>query len=298
MDDAQPLMFTTRKQQTLAGSVQVEGFGYWSGRDIRVEFRPAEVGSGRVFIREDLPGQPRIPARVEHRVETPRRTTLQCGEARVEMVEHILAALAGLQIDNCEIAVNETEMPGCDGSAIPFVEAFDSVGLVTQEAPQPQRVVPELLRLGSEETWIEAAPPTGERTLLRYHLDYGRSSFIGRQTVELVLTPESFRAELAPCRTFLLQAEAEWARSQGVGVRTSYRDLLVIGEHGPIDNELRLEGECVRHKLLDLVGDLALAGSDLIGRFRASRSGHRLNAELLRALLGQTEAPETRRRCA
>lgn len=294
-------MFTTRKQQTLAGSARVEGFGYWSGRDIGVEFRPAEAGTGLVFVRHDLPGRPRIPARVEHRVETPRRTTLQCGEARVEMVEHILAALAGLRVDNCEIWVDETEMPGCDGSALPFVEAIDSVGLVTQEAPQPQRVVRELLRLGSEETWIEAAPPTGERTVLRYHLDYGRSSFIGRQTVELVLSPATFRTELAPCRTFLLQAEAEWARAQGVGLRTSYRDLLVIGEQGPIDNTLRLEGECVRHKLLDLVGDLALAGCDLIGRFRASRSGHRLNAELLRAFLGQTERNETAdswRRCA
>ena len=110
-------MFTPRKQRTLAGTAVVEGFGYWSSRDVRLEFRPAPVDTGIVFVRKDLDGSPRIPADVAHRVEVPRRTTLQCGEARVDMVEHVMAALAGLQIDNCEVWTNEPEMPGCDGSS-------------------------------------------------------------------------------------------------------------------------------------------------------------------------------------
>lgn len=291
-------MFTARNQRTLAGSAAVEGFGFFSGRDVRVEFRPAEAGTGIVFVRGDLPGRPRIPVNVEHRVETPRRTTLCRGDARVEMIEHVLAALAGLHIDNCEIWSDAAEMPGCDGSSLPFVEAFDAVGTIEQDALRPQRIVSEPIRLASGESWIEACPPARDRHVLRYHLDYSGSAAIGRQDFELAVTPESFRSELAPCRTFLLEEEARQARCQGLGQRATHRDLLVFGDHGPIDNELRFADECVRHKMLDMVGDLALAGCDLIGRFRASRSGHRLNAELVRAITSGAALGRCWKRCA
>lgn len=291
-------MFTARNQRTLAGSAAVEGFGFFSGRDVRVEFHPAEAGEGIVFVRSDLPGRPRVPVNVEHRIETPRRTTLCRGEARVEMIEHILAALAGLRIDNCEIWTDAAEMPGCDGSSLPFVEAFDAVGTVEQDALRPQRIVSEPIRLVSGESWIEACPPAGNRCVLRYHLDYSDCAAIGRQTFELAITPESFRSELAPCRTFLLEEEARQARCQGQGQRATHRDLLVFDDKGPIGNELRFPSECVRHKMLDMVGDLALAGCDLIGRFRASRSGHRLNAELVRAITNRAVLGECWKRCA
>ncbi|NUQ66287.1 MAG: UDP-3-O-[3-hydroxymyristoyl] N-acetylglucosamine deacetylase [Pirellulales bacterium] len=291
-------MFTARNQNTLAGPVAVDGFGYWSGRDVRVEFRPARIGAGIVFVRGDLPGQPRIPARIEYRVESPRRTTLRRGDARVEMIEHIMAALAGLRVDNCEVWADAPEMPGCDGSALPFVDAFDTVGIVAQDAFRLQSVVCTPVRIVDGESWIEAYPPAGERSVFRYHLDYGLDNAIGRQVFELAVTPESFRHELAPCRTFLFKSEADEARSRGIGWRATYRDLLVFGEDGPIENELRFASECVRHKVLDMVGDLALAGCDLIGRFRASRSGHRLNSELVRALVHQAEFAQCRKRCA
>jgi UDP-3-O-acyl-N-acetylglucosamine deacetylase len=222
-------------------------------------------------------------------VETPRRTSLRCGDAVVEMVEHVLAALAGLKIDNCEVWVDEAEMPGCDGSALPFVQALDAAGIVEQDAVAPRRVVCDVLRLGGEESWIEARPIGSATPVIRYLLDYGLCSAIGRQTFELALTPESFRSELAPCRTFMLKAEADWLLAQGLGRRATPRDLLVFGDDGPIDNRQRFPDECVRHKLLDMVGDLALAGCDLAGRFLACRSGHRLNADLVRALLTRTE---------
>ncbi len=134
-------MYAQRKQQTIAAPVTVEGVGYWSGEDVRVEFCPAPIDTGIAFVRADLPGAPRVPATVYHRVEIPRRTTLRCGEAGVEMIEHVMAALAGLQIDNCEVWVDRPEMPGCDGSCLPFVEALRSAGVLPQEALRRRHVI-------------------------------------------------------------------------------------------------------------------------------------------------------------
>ena len=289
MDDLPLAMHTMRPQRTIGRRACVAGFGYWSGRDVCLEFRPAEVDAGIVFVRGDLKGCPQIPAQVAHRVETPRRTSLQCGPARVDMVEHVLAALAGLQIDNCEVWTDEPEMPGCDGSAMPFVAALQAAGFVAQQVPRPRLAVCQVIRLGDERSWIEARPTASAAPVLRYQLDYGPSGPIGRQAYEIALGPESFRAELAPCRTFVLKAEADQLQAQGLGRRATFRDLLVFDQDGPIDNHQRFPDECARHKLVDMVGDLALAGCDLIGRFTAYRSGHRLNADLVRTLLAQTE---------
>jgi UDP-3-O-acyl N-acetylglucosamine deacetylase len=298
MDDLQSLMDTSAKQRTVAAPAAVEGFGYWQGRDVRVEFRPADAGTGIVFVRSDLEGCPRIAARVENRVETPRRTSLRCGSVGVDMIEHIMAALSGVGVDNCEVWVDAAEMPGCDGSALPFVEAIDAAGIVAQDAPRARQVVRDVLRLENGRGWFEVRPHSPEETLLRYQLDYGEGNSIGRQSFELVLTPDSFRRELAPCRTFMLKSEADWLLSQGLGQRATCRDLLVFGDDGPIDNELRFPDECVRHKLMDMVGDLALAGCQLFGSFSACRSGHRLNAELVGALRTVAEIVIPWRRCA
>ncbi|MEM8944704.1 MAG: UDP-3-O-acyl-N-acetylglucosamine deacetylase, partial [Planctomycetota bacterium] len=126
-------MSDSRLQNTIAHPVAVCGYGFWSGQQVQVEFRPAAVGSGITFVREDLGMDARVPANVEHRIEVPRRSNLELGRARVEMVEHILAALAGLQIDNCDIVVDAAEMPGCDGSSIAFIQALDSVGITEQD---------------------------------------------------------------------------------------------------------------------------------------------------------------------
>jgi len=298
MDDWQSRMQPLRNQQTIAGPAQVRGVGYWSGRDVCVEFRPAPADTGVVFVRHDLPGHPRIPALISYRADIPRRTALCCGEAGVGMIEHIMAALAGMQIDNCEIWVDQPEMPGCDGSALPFVEALDAAGTVSQVAPRASCRVRELLRLGDSNAWIEVRPsPTGQTTY-RYELDYGSGNPIGRQSLEVTPSPESFRHELAPSRTFMLEAEARALLAQGLGSRATCGDLLVFGPDGPIDNQLRFPDECVRHKLVDLMGDLALAGCDVIGHFTAYRSGHRLNADLVQAILARQAADRSLRRCA
>jgi UDP-3-O-acyl N-acetylglucosamine deacetylase len=287
-----------RTQRTIAKTVSVTGFGYWSGLDVTVEFRPASPDSGVVFVRRDLSQPIRIPAHVTHRIETPRRTTLVAGSASVEMVEHVLAACAGLQVDNCEIWVDGSEMPGCDGSSLAFVEALLRARIVPQTRRRPQLIVTEPVRVGDERCWVEARPAPGEILSLRYNLDYGPKSPIGRKSYRAHLSPDLFARELAPARTFLLEEEANWLQQQGLGKRVSCRDLLVFGPTGLIDNALRFPDECVRHKALDLVGDLALLGCDLVGQVVAHRSGHRLNAELVRALLVEGQLVCERRKSA
>jgi len=297
-------MDPTRNQQTIANTAVVEGVGYWSGREVRVEFRPAAIDTGIVFVRDDLQGRPRIAASIDNRTETPLRTTLRCGVAGVDMVEHIMAVLAGLHVDNCQLYVDQPEMPGCDGSGMPFVEALDAAGIVEQDAVRPQRIIRNVIRRGNEQSWIEARPlPRNStcgagKTILQCEVDYGQGNPIGCQSLEILLSPESFRKELAASRTFVLQREAEALQARGLGCQATYKDLLVFGPDGPIDNQLRYEDECVRHKLVDMVGDLALAGCDLYGRFVAYRSGHRLNAELVRAVLAEDEEHRELKRCA
>ena len=291
-------MEATRNQRTIARPALVAGIGYWSGRDVRVEFCPADPETGIVFVRTDLQDRPRISATIENRTETPLRTTLRCGDAGVDMIEHVMAALAGLQIDNCEVRIDQQEIPGCDGSSLPFVEALDDVGAVEQDALRGQLVVRDTVRLGDRRSWIEIRPSPSAETILQCKLDYGRDTAIGRQKFCISLSPETFRRELARSRTFVLEHEAAALQAQGLGKRATCKDLLVFGPDGPIDNRLRFPDECVRHKILDMVGDLALAGCDLIGRFVAYRGGHRLNAEVVRAILARAETPEVLQRCA
>jgi len=290
-------MLALRNQRTISQPVSVFGFGFWSGRDVHLEFRPATPDSGITFVRTDA-GEARIKAVVANRIETPRRTTLSYGRASVEMVEHVMAAFAGMQIDNCEVWVDEAEMPGCDGSSMPFVEALRQAGMVEQSAPRPQLVVRNVTRLGDEDAWVEARPSADGGLHVKFRLDYGSRNAIGRQSLQLAITPDAFRRELAAARTFVLEEEAQWLIARGLGTRATHQNVLVFDNDGPVANELRFRDECVRHKTLDLLGDLALAGCDLVGQFVAHRSGHRLNAELVKALLVEEEIVDGRRRSA
>jgi len=287
-------MVALRQQNTISRRAMVSGVGYWSGRQVEVEFRPASAGAGITFVRHDLVTPARIPAAVAHRIESPRRTTLTCGPASVAMVEHVMAALAGLQVDNCEVWVNSEEMPGCDGSSQAFVEALELAGIVAQPAKRDVLSVEGVIRLGDERCWIEARPNPEPGMLLEVCIDYGVGSPIGRQSLSLSISPDRFRRELAASRTFMLKSEADILQQQGLGTHVRPTDLLVFDEEGPIGNQLRHPDECVRHKMLDLVGDLALAGCDLDGHFLAHCSGHRLNAEMARRLLAERECGQLR----
>ena len=279
-------------QQTLARPVSVRGLGYWSGLEAEVQFHPAPEGTGRVFVRSDLPHQPRIPVCVGNRIEVPLRTVLALGTASVEMVEHILAALAAAGIDNCEIRVNRAEMPGMDGSSLAFTRAIQEAGVERQHSSRPRLIVRSPIRLGDDASWLLAEPAVSSEFYVRYELDYPDAPAIGRQVFALEVTAESFSRELTSARTFLLEREANWLRQQGLGRHVGMQDLLVFSDEGPIDNTLRYSDECVRHKTLDLIGDLALSGCELVGRFTAHRTGHRMNAEMVRQLLHSAELVE------
>ena len=288
-------MYVPRQQRTLAGTATVSGFGYWSGADVRLEFRPAPPSSGITFIRRDLGPQARIRAVVGNRIEVMRRTVLRNGNVSVEMVEHVMAALFGLHIDNCEVWTDAAEMPACDGSSLAFVEALTAAGVALQNETRRALVVREVTRLGGPDSWVEARPSPTNSLSIKFHLDYGPGNPVGKQTLTLPITADSFRRELASSRTFLLKSEADWLLAQGLGKRVTPQDLLIFDVAGPIDNQLRYRDECVRHKALDLIGDLALADCDLVGHFVAHRSGHRLNADLVRSLLSEAAPSEARR---
>lgn len=272
-------------QRTLARPASVPGRGYWSGQAVHVTFQPTPAHHGIQFARTDLPGSPRIRATADARVEIPRRTCLKGDAAQVDMVEHVMAALAGLAIDQCLVEVDGQEIPGCDGSSQEFVEAILNAGIQQLDASRKVCHVRKTIRVGDEHSWVEAQPVDDNRLCLKYNLSYDADGPIGDQSLEYRNTPTAFRQELAPARTFILAAEAEWLQSQGLGAGVTTADLLVFGPNGPIDNALRFEDECVRHKTLDLMGDLALSGCDWVGKFVSYRSGHRLNAELVRMLL-------------
>ena len=278
-----------RMQHTLAKPAIVEGFGFWSGQDIRVEFHPARVGSGLVFVRVDLPNQPVIPVTPDCHHIKPRQTSLACGDAQVNMIEHVTAALVGLQIDNCEVRVNGAEMPGLDGSSQIFVAALLKAGIITQPATRPKRVVYKKIRVGDDQSWIEAKPSYNGETKFVYHLDYGNDNPIEPQSYRFVFCPENFILQLMSCRTFLTKAEADQLLAMGLGSRVSPRNVLVFGENRqPIDNTKLFPDECARHKVLDMLGDFSLGGCDWVGEFVAWRSGHLLNVECVRKLLKKT----------
>jgi UDP-3-O-[3-hydroxymyristoyl] N-acetylglucosamine deacetylase len=268
-----------RTQATIRRPVSVAGRGYWSGRPVRVEFQPAAADSGVVFVRTDGGSPVRIPAAVEHRIEAPARTNLAAAGVRLEMVEHVLSALVGLGVDCCTVEIDAEELPGLDGSALGFVAALDDAGVESLGAPLEPLVVAESFRVGDDSAWIEVSPPRFAGLSIEYELDYGPGP-IGRQTLAVRITPESYRDELAAARTFIPLEEAARLRAAGLALDVGLQDLLVFDEHGPVGNTLRWPDECVRHKVLDLVGDLALVGRPVHAHVRAFRSGHRLNGAL------------------
>ncbi len=280
-----------RPQRTLRRPVVVEGVGYWSGLRSRVELRPAPAAVGVVFVRRDRCPSVRIPARLDRRVDAEARTNLASGAARVEMVEHVLSALAGLGVDCCEVSVDAAEMPGLDGSSRAFVEAIDSVGFEEVGAPCEPIVVDRAIRVEDGRGWMELSPPRFEGLSVEYLLDYGDGP-IGRQRCAVDVTPENYRVELAGARTFLGVQDAERLRASGRGLHVEFSDLLVFGPEGPIGNTLRWPDECARHKALDVVGDLSLAGRPIHACVRSSRSGHRLNAMAVARVLALAAAGE------
>ncbi len=273
------------RQRTIEHETELSGRGLFTGFPVHVRFKPAPGDAGITFVRTDQPVPVRIAAHVDNLTKRARRTSLRNGTAAIETVEHCLAAVRGLGIDNLIIELDNAELPAADGSAKPFVDALSAAGVVDLPADRQVLRVTEPTRVAEDDAEVVAWPGEGDKLEVIYELDYGAGSPIGHQIYRFTLEGSSFCEQIAGARTFVLEEEAQALRSAGLGTHLTYEDVLVIGRDGPIENRYRYENECVRHKILDLIGDLMLAGSFVCGKIYARRSGHHLNHELVRKLL-------------
>ena len=279
-----PLQTTPTLQHTLNTAIDCVGIGLHSGRRVRMALLPAQAGSGIVFRRTDLGRD--IPADFRHVADTRLCTLLGLAEdpaVRVGTVEHVMAALSGAGVHNAVVALDGPEVPILDGSADGFLFLIDCAGVVAQDEMAASIEVLRRVRVTDGDAFAELRPAAfGLDMALSIAFD---AAAIGRQALTLRLTPETFRAELARARTFTVAGEVEQLRAAGLALGGSLDNAVVVdGARVLNPGGLRMADEFVRHKLLDAVGDLALAGAPLRGRFVAHRSGHALNNRLLRAL--------------
>lgn len=276
-----------RWQNTIARSTVLSGFGFFTGAEVCIRFLPAEPDTGIVFRRTDLPGAPSIPATLDYVLPRQRRTAIGSGPAVVEMTEHVMAALAGLQIDNCTVELDGPEPPGCDGSSLDFANALCRANIVQQAAHRRVITIRHEVTIRDEagNQQIRLLPQTRSAGMtVSYTLNYGSDSPIPAQHFSIDLSPELFFDDLAYARTFVLEQEVAYLRSQGYGQRVTAKEILIFGPGGVVGNKLRSLDECARHKTLDCVGDFALLGCDINGIIECRRSGHRLNAEAAQRL--------------
>lgn len=283
------LQATGDTQRTLAASIGCVGVGLHSGRKIRIALKPLPAGSGIVFRRIDL--DPRaggidIPARHDHVVDTRLCTVIGSpnrADCRVSTVEHLMAALAGCGIHNLLVEIDGPEVPILDGSSASFVFLIECAGVVDQDAPVAHIEVLRTVRVEHGAAFAELRPSVFGFDMA-LSIDFAAPA-IGKQALSLRLSAESFRDELSRSRTFTMVQEVDALRAAGLALGGSLDNAIVVdGDRILNPAGLRMENEFVRHKMLDAVGDLSLAGAPLSGRFVAHRTGHALNNRLLLAL--------------
>ncbi len=280
-------------QRTIQRPAEVSGQGLFSSRPVKARLCPAQGNTGIVFVRTDLPKPGRVSASIANlAADQDRRTSLRDGSVAVETVEHVLAAINGLGLDNLVVELNAPEAPGTDASPRPFAEALLEAGIAEQQVEKRAHVIDTPIAVSEGDAMLAALPGEEEFLDILFDLDYGAVKSIGRQVLGFRLYADDFLTQIAPARTFLLKQEAEEFQARGWGPHLTPRDLLVMGPEGPVDGQLRFPDEHVRHKIADLVGDLALLGRSLRGRIVAYKSGHRLNHQLVRRLSEQIAARE------
>jgi UDP-3-O-[3-hydroxymyristoyl] N-acetylglucosamine deacetylase/3-hydroxyacyl-[acyl-carrier-protein] dehydratase len=275
------------RQRTLAAPVVQEGTGLHSGGHVRAEIRPAGVDTGIVFRRVDLEGCPTVRAEVGSVTGVDWETVLGTGECSVRTVEHLLAALAALRIDDAEIHLEGPEPPALDGSSNPWCEALRDAGIVELDRPAVTLVVESPTHVVEDDSIYTVVPYDGFR--VSGEIDFEHPS-IGRQFASAVVDSEGFCEEVGAARTFGLEAWREPLHEKGLALGASYSNTIVLTEQGLADEStLRFPDEFVRHKLIDLVGDLALVGMRIRGHVLAVRPGHRGNVALARRLAAEAE---------
>jgi len=271
------------RQRTIAEKVSCTGIGLHSGRPVQLVLYPARVDTGIVFVRTDRAHPVEIPATPAALCRSHLATTLGCGDATIDTVEHLLAALHALGIDNVRVEVDGPELPGMDGSAAPYVFLLRSAGIFEQRAPRRVIRVRRPIEIRDGDRWIRIDPARSLRITYGIHFDH---PLIGRQRLRnVVVEGERFEREIAGARTFGFaeQVTALWRAGRARGA--SLENTVVLGGDRVLNREgLRYPDEFVRHKVLDLVGDLALLGAQLQGHVRVERGGHALHQRLVAAL--------------
>jgi UDP-3-O-[3-hydroxymyristoyl] N-acetylglucosamine deacetylase/3-hydroxyacyl-[acyl-carrier-protein] dehydratase len=277
-------------RRTIERSTTLEGVGLHLGVPVRLTFHPAPANHGVVFRRSDLEGSPTIAARVENALLTQRRTQLGEDPVSVHTVEHVLAAVAGAGVHDLLIDLDGPEPPIMDGSAAPFLDGLREAGFRDQPGLVPVLTIPGPVRLTDGESSYEAWPSASLE--LEVSIDFPHP-LIGRQQDRYCVTAATFAEELAPARTFGFVREVEQLRSAGLIKGASTANAVVLDEREVLDTELRWPDEFLRHKAMDMVGDLALAGGQVCARIIAKKPSHRGTVQLLRAMVAERERERT-----
>ncbi len=278
-------MAGSAQQRTIGSRATVSGISLFTARPSDCIIRPAPIDHGVVFVRDGI--QTRVgadaicrdPVHPAFATIPPRCSAVGTGDSSVWLVEHVLSAIAGLGITNALIEVDHRELPIMDGSSIAFVESIRSAGVVEQGADSDAVRIDTTIRVEQGDSWVEATP--AESTSYEYTIDYGEDSPIAQATVRWDGDPDDYADRIAPARTFCLKHEAEMLQSAGLFTHLDEGDMLVLDEDGPIGTTLRDPRECAHHKLLDLIGDMALIGKPVLGRIKAHKSGHSMAHELV-----------------
>lgn len=272
------------KQKTIKTDVKITGVGLHTGNQINVILKPADVGFGITFIRTDLEGAPAIkacPESISQHTELPRCTSIGAQGIYIHTVEHLMSALCGLGINNVIVEIDGNELPGLDGSSKDFLNAIKKGGVVEQDKDVEFIEVREPIGVIDKDSSVFIFPADDFK--VNYSLSYAHK-FLGSQFFSTVISEENYEKEIAPCRTFCLESEANELKKMGLGKGADFQNTLVMGDNGPIDNTMRFDNECVRHKVLDFIGDLYLLGKPIKGHVFATKSGHKLNFDLLKKI--------------
>ncbi|MGQ9602973.1 MAG: bifunctional UDP-3-O-[3-hydroxymyristoyl] N-acetylglucosamine deacetylase/3-hydroxyacyl-ACP dehydratase [bacterium] len=272
------------KQRTIAGEASFSGIGLHSGERVRIKFKPAPPNSGIRFVRIDLEANPEIKADVTntHTDSLSRRTVITSENTSVSTVEHVMAAIFGLGIDNLLIEIDGAELPESDGSCLPFVELLRKAGIVELDQGKQFVEVDSPISVSSDGAQLIALPYPGFRITFTISFDH---PLIGAQHASYEITEEIFEKEIAPARTFAFLKEVEALRDRGLAKGGSLANSIVVGDDRLVNPEpLRFRDEFVRHKILDLIGDLGLVGFPIRGHIIALKSGHTLNIELVKKI--------------
>ena len=278
-----------RQQRTLKTAIEYSGPGLHSGEDVKVRILPASPETGVVFTRTDLPDSLPIPANIAYHSARDRRTRLEREEAEVNTIEHMLAVCAGLQVDNLHVEVSGPELPGMDGSSLEIMRLFQQAGIVEQRAEARCFNLEEPVYVRNGKATLVALPVDEPGLTLQYIASFDDPDVKGG-SFQVKVSPESFEMEIAPARTFCLKSEVEMLKAAGFGKGATRENTLVLGDPESIE---RIDSEPVRHKVLDLLGDLRLLGADLNAHIIATCSGHATNADLVRRFVDIMQEQET-----